>query len=222
VPNGPNGPTTATVYNLQPAFRTARNIIRDNEPVLDTEYQGVEFTAAKRFSRNWQMVAGLTFGKNEGGQGGADLNDPNNTLYPRGIIGNDSKVGFRLSGSYRLPYEFSLAGSLISNTGYPFISTYNVTPAVATAAGVTLTRTGQTVSLSERGEERLPNVTMVDLRIARTFRFGTRRITPQLDLFNLGNADTVVSLQNAVGGTYMDPREILSPRIIRVGFSLDF
>jgi Carboxypeptidase regulatory-like domain/TonB dependent receptor-like, beta-barrel len=222
VPNGPNGPTTATVYNLQPAFRTARNIIRDNEPVLDTEYKGVEFTAAKRFSRNWQMVAGLTFGKNEGGLGGADLNDPNNTLYPRGIIGNDSEVAFRLSGSYRLPWEFSVAGSVIANTGYPYVSSYNVTPAVASAAGVTLTRTGQTVSLSERGEERLPTVAMGDVRFSRTFRFGSRRITPQLDVFNLSNVDTVVDLQNAVGGTYLDPRTIISPRIIRVGFSLDF
>ena len=51
------------------------------------------------------MVAGLTFGKNEGGQGGGDLNDPNTTTYPRGIIGNDSEVAFRLSGSYRLPWE---------------------------------------------------------------------------------------------------------------------
>jgi hypothetical protein len=222
VPDGPNGATTATVFNLDPAFRTARNIIRDNEPALDTEYKGVEFTASKRFSRNWQMVAGLTIGKNEGGQGGNDLNDPNNTLYPRGIIGNDSEVGFRLSGSYRLPYDFTVAGSLVSNGGYPYVSTYNVTPAVATAAGVTLTRTGQTVSLSERGEERLPTVTMADIRLSRTFRFGDRRITPQFDLFNLTNADTVVGLNNAVSSTYLDPREILSPRIIRVGFSLDF
>jgi hypothetical protein len=85
-----------------------------------------------------------------------------------------------------------------------------------------VTRTSQTVSLSQRGDERYPTVTMVDLRISRTFRFGDRRFVPQLDIFNIGNAATVVSVQNAVGGTYLDPREILSPRIIRVGFSLDF
>jgi hypothetical protein len=222
VPNGPNGPTAVTVYNIAPANNAVSNAIRDNRPELDTEYKGVEFTASKRFSRNWQMVAGLTFGENEGGQGGADLNDPNNVIYPDGIIGNDSKVGFRMSGSYRLPYDFTFAGSLVSNTGYPYVSTYNVTRAIAATSGVTLTRASQTVDLSRRGDERLPTVTMADIRVSRTFRFGTRRITPQFDLFNIGNADTVVGLQNAVGGTYLDPREILSPRIIRVGFSLDF
>jgi catechol 2,3-dioxygenase-like lactoylglutathione lyase family enzyme len=222
VPNGPNGPTTATVYNLASAFVGASNSIRDNRPELDTDYKGVEFTASKRYSNRWQLMAGLTFGKNTGGQGGGDLNDPNNVLYPTGIIGNDSEVAFRMSGSYLLPYDITLAGSMVSNTGYPFVSTYNVTSAIAAAAGVSLTRSSQTIDLSRRGDERLPTVTMVDLRISRPIRIGTRRIVPQLDIFNITNADTVVSLQNAVGSTYLNPREILSPRIIRVGFSLDF
>jgi hypothetical protein len=222
VPNGPNGVTSVTAYNLNPALNSVSDQVRDNRPELDTDYKGVEFTASKRMSRNWQMVAGLTLGRNRGGMGGGDLNNPNNLIYPDGIIGNDSKVGFRLSGSYRLPYDFSLAGSMVSNTGYPYVSQYTITRAIASAAGVSLTPTSLTVDLSERGEERLPNVTMVDLRLSRTFRFGNRRITPQLDIFNIGNADTVVSLQNVLGGTYLNPREILSPRIIRVGFSLDF
>jgi hypothetical protein len=219
--NGPNGAQQITLYNLRPEFVGLSRQIRDNEPVLNTDYKGVEFTASKRFSRNWQMVGGLTLGRNRGGLGG-DLNDPNTRIFERGIIGNDSKVGFRLSGSYRLPYDFSLAGSLISNTGYPYVSTFNVTQAAARTAGITLTRASQTVDLSERGEERLPNVTLADVRISRVFRIGNRRIIPQFDLFNIGNASTVVSLQNAVGGTYLNPREILAPRIIRVGFSLDF
>src|SRR3954469_17498450 len=92
VPNGPGGtlanpkPTTATVYNLQPAFNGLQNNVIDNQPYLDTVYKGVEFTANKRFSNRWQMVAGLTIGKNTGGLNSAtgqslgsgnDLNDPN-------------------------------------------------------------------------------------------------------------------------------------------------
>jgi hypothetical protein len=229
VPNGPGGtlanpkPMAVTVYNLDRTLSSANNTVRDNESYLDTEYKGIEFTASKRFSRNWQMVAGLTFGKNEGGvTNGNDLNDPNVTARPRGIIGNDSSVGFRLSGSYRLPYDISIAGSMIANDGYPVVSTYAVSRAVASRAGVSLTRSSQTVTLSDRGEERYPNVTMFDVRFSRAFRFGSRSLTPQLDLFNLGNADTIVSRNSSVGSSYLQPREILSPRIIRVGFSLNF
>ena len=235
IPNGPGGtlaspkPMTVTVYNLAASLVSAQNNIRDNDPYLDTDYRGVEFTAAKRFSRNWQMVGGFTVGKNEGGPPAptsftnfADLNDPNVTLYPKGIIGNDSKYGFRLSGSYHLPYEVTLAGSVISNTGYPYVSTFSVSRALAATAGVSLTRASQTVFLSNRGDERFPNVTSVDIRLSRAFRFGQRRIVPQVDFFNIGNASPIVALTSSVGNTYLAPVEILAPRIIRVGFSIDF
>jgi outer membrane receptor protein involved in Fe transport len=229
VPNGPGGtvsspkPMTITAYNLAPSLSSAQNNIRDNDAYLDTEYKGIEFTASKRFSRRWQMVAGLTLGKNEGGlTNGTDLNDPNVTLFKRGIIGNDSEVALRLSGSYQLPAGLNLAGSLISNTGYPYVSTYQITRAGAAAQGVTLTRATQTVTLSQRGDERFDRVTMVDLRLSRPIRFGARRITPQLDIFNIGNANTIVRNTVAVGSAYLAPAEILAPRIVRVGFSLDF
>lgn len=93
---------------------------------------------------------------------------------------------------------------------------------LAAAQGLALTRPSQTVVLSERGNERFDKVTMVDLRLSRKFRYGTRGITPSIGFFNIGNAATVVSLTNGVGATYLAPSEILAPRIIRVGFSIDF
>jgi len=229
VPNGPGGtvtspkPMTVTAYNLAPALSSAQNNIRDNESYLDTKYQGVEFTLSKRFSKNWQMVAGLTLGKNEGGvTNGTDLNDPNVTIRPKGILGNDSPVGFRMSGSYEFPLAINVAGSVIANSGYPYQSTYQITRAGAAAQGVSLTRASQTITLSDRGDERFPAVRELDLRISRAFRFGSRRITPQADFFNIGNVPPIVGLNNAVGATYLAPSEILAPRIIRIGLSVDF
>jgi outer membrane receptor protein involved in Fe transport len=232
IPNGPGGtvanpkPMTITAYNLASNLASAQNNIRDNDPYLDTNYKGVEITASKHFTKSWQMVAGLTLGKNEGGVTvnavGSDLNDPNVTMFPKGIIGNDSEVAFRLSGSYQLPKGISLAGSMISNSGYPYVSTYQITRAAAALQGVALTRATQTIALSERGDERFDAVTMVDVRLSRAFRFAGRKFTPQLDIFNIGNADTIVNNTVAVGSAYLAPAEILAPRIIRVGFSFDF
>jgi len=103
----------------------------------------------------------------------------------------------------------------------PFVSTYQVTRA-AVAPAVTLTRASQTVPLSRRGDERLPNVTLLDLRFSRSFRLGTRSITPKVDVFNIANSATVVAQNAALGNTYLAASEILAPRIIRLGFSLDF
>jgi len=229
VPNGPGGtvtspkPITVTAYNLAPALTSAQNNIRDNDSFLDTDYKGVEFTANKRFSKNWQMVAGLTLGKNEGGvTNGTDLNDPNVTIHPKGIIGNDSPVAFRMSGSYQLPGAINLAGSLIANSGYPFQTNYQITRAGALAQGIALTRATQTITLSDRGDERFPGVKELDLRVSRSIRFGARRITPEINFFNIFNAAPIVNLTNGVGSAYLAPAEILAPRIIRVGFSVDF
>jgi hypothetical protein len=232
VPNGPGGtianpkPTTATVYNISTAANSLAANVRDNVDYLDTTYKGVEFTATKRFSSKWQMQMGFTLGKNEGGvNGGTDLNDPNNTLYPKGIIGNDSEQALRLSGSYTLPWDVSLSGSLVANNGYPYVSTYSLTRAAAATQGIALTRATQTIQLSKRGDERYENVIMGDVRLSKAFRFGSRSFTPQLDIFNITNIDTTVNHTVAVGGSYLLPAggdPIISPRTIRVGFSFNF
>ena len=239
IPNGPGGtlanpvPTTVTGFNIPAEYASLNDTVRSNEDFLDTNYHGIEFTGTKRFSNRWQMQAGLTIGRNRGGIntptiGGSgqsstnDLNDPNFAVQPEGIVGNDSTVAFRLSGSYTLPYEINLAGSLISNNGYPYQSIYQVTRAFAAGQGVNLTRATQNVALSERGDERFEAVTMMDVRLSRAFNFGSRSFTPQIDFFNLTNADTATALNNQVGSSYLFPSEILSPRIIRVGFSLNF
>ena len=231
IPNGPGGgpgntnlqPTTATVFNLRSDLTSAQDLVRDNVDYLDTTYKGVEFTATKRFTQKWQMQAGFTIGKNEGGvAGGNDLNDPNNTLFPTGIIGNDSETALRISGSYRLPWDIGLSGSMIANNGYPYVTTYNLTRPLAAAQGITLTRASQTLNLSQRGDERYDNVTMIDLRLSRQFRFGSRSFQPEISIFNIGNADTAVSHTTGIGANYLIPTEILSPRIMRIGFVLNF
>ena len=93
---------------------------------------------------------------------------------------------------------------------------------MAATQGIALTRASQTIQLSERGDERYGNVTMFDIRLSRAFRFGSRSFTPQVDFFNIGNSDTTVAHSVAVGGSYLLPSEILAPRIIRIGFALNF
>jgi len=111
----------------------------------------------------------------------------------------------------------------VSNRGYPFVSTYSVTRAAALAAGVALTRASQTVILSDRGDERLKAVNLVDLRISRAFRFDQRRkIEPQIDIFNLTNANVADSINVGVGATYGLPATIVAPRIARVGVAINF
>jgi hypothetical protein len=227
VPGPPTGPGgTFTFYNLSSAFFGGAFLenVFDNEAILDTDYNGVEFTAVKRFSDRWQLLAGLTLGKNEGGVVGGDLNDPNNALvFPEGIVGNDSKYSIKVAGSYLVPWgDVMVSGSLLRNQGYPYTSSFSVTRTVFPA----LTRASQSIPrLAARGDERYPDVTLVDLRFSRPFRVGRDRaihIEPLVEIFNIGNASTIVSRTTGVGSRYLFPTEILSPRIVRVGLSARF
>ena len=237
VPNGPGGTvtspvaTTATLYNLNPAFLGPlfQNNVVDNDPYLDTSYNGVDISVSKRMSHRWQLVSGVSFGRNEGGlnaTGGqsstADLNDPNLTVFQKGVVGLDSKYGFRMSGSVQLPWDLLFAGSFVANGGAPYVSTYAASRA-AVAAVVPLTRGSQTVFLSARGDERLPAVKTADIRFQRSFRFGqNRKIVPQLDWFNINNGAMPVAITSAVGGSYLAPTQILAPRIIRLAVAINF
>ncbi len=85
-----------------------------------------------------------------------------------------------------------------------------------------MTRATQTVLLSKRGDERFDDVRMLDLRLSKTFRFGSRRISPQIDVFNINNANTAVGNNATIGSSYLFPSELLAPRIIRLGLAIDF
>ena len=131
-------------------------------------------------------------------------------------------MAFRLSGSYTLPLDINLAGSLISNNGYPYQSHLSRSRAPSRRPGrqPDPRHAGRAVQRARRravrhgDDDGHPAVA--------PFNFGSRSITPQVDFFNLTNADTTTALNNQVGTSYLFPSEILSPRIIRVGFSFNF
>lgn len=220
VPGPPSGPGgTAPFYDLQRPFLGRQDNVFDNESLLNTDYRGVEFTVSKRLSNRWQLFAGLTFGKNEGGLSTGDLNDPNNLYNQQGIVGTDSNYSFKLSGSYLAPGDIQVAASLLHNDGYPYQSTYTVTRGVFPS----LTRASQRALLTRSGAERLPDVTMLDLRLSRPVRLGRHwHVIPMVEVFNLTNAATIVRLTPTVGSRYLAPQEILSPRIVRLGCRVEF
>ena len=157
IPNGPGGtvhePEADDCRGLQHQRRRSNTLtanVRDNVDYLDTEYKGVEFTATKRFSKKWQMQTGFTLGKNEGGVSGGTRpqRSEQHALPDAASSATTPSRRFRLSGSYTLPCDINLPGSMVANNGYPYVSTYSLTRAAAATQGITLTRASQTIQLS--------------------------------------------------------------------------
>jgi hypothetical protein len=215
-PAGPGG--TATLYNLDPAFFGLQENVLDNDALLDTTYDGLEITASKRLSNRWQMLAGLTIGRNEGGSNRGDLNDPNILNNLQGTVGNDSQYSFKLAGGYDAPWDINISGRFIWDDGFPFDPAYIVNR--STFPG--LTRASQRIWLTRRGDERLDDITLMDLRISKVIRIGNAmRLTPQFEVFNLANVSTVVSQTEFVGPRYQFPTQIMGPRLVRLGVVFD-
>jgi hypothetical protein len=96
--------------------------------------------------------------------------------------------------------------------------TYLVTRAVVP----TLTLASATIPLTEPGSLYYPRLNQLDLKLSKRIRYRATRINPQLDLFNVMNAATVLSQVNAYGPSLGNVQSILNPRFFRLGATVNW
>lgn len=206
-----------TVYNQDPATRGAvRNVLK-TIPDLRQTYNGVEFQVQTRTTR-LMIFGGLTIGANRGDQDGGDLNNPNVRINNQGAVGFDAPYQLRGGFSYVLPGDVQFSGSVREQSGLPQTRTYPVTTALVPG----LTQVTQNVQVAQRGEFRYPWVNLVDLRLAKVFRSGARRVEPTVDVFNLFNNNAVTNAVQTVGSSLGRPSAIVMGRLVRVGGRVAF
>jgi outer membrane receptor protein involved in Fe transport len=58
--------------------------------------------------------------------------------------------------------------------------------------------------------------------VSRRFTAGHSRIEPQFNVFNLTNANDVVSLTTRYGAAWQNVTGVLPPRMIKFGLQVDF
>ncbi len=119
----------------------------------------------------------------------------------------------QLYGTYEGPWGLRIAPFLRHQSGQPF--------------GRTLTTRlnyGTIRVLAEPiGTRRQDNVTLVDVRIGKDFRMsGGRRVTAFVDAFNVLNSNAEQNISWATGESFLRPLAIVPPRILRIGFQLDW
>ena len=144
--------------------------------------------------------------------------DPTNIDLLQGAQDNDlnSRWVAKLTGAYALPAGVRVAGFFHARQGYPFARTIR-----------SPTRTGGigrvNVNIDRLGDVRLENLVTLDFRVEKPFTFKHVRAMASLDVFNVGNANTVLQregIQNLA--TANDVLEILAPRIARLGLRFSF
>src|SRR5262249_54881993 len=206
-----------TVYNQDPATRTAVRNVVTTIPELNQHYNGVEAQVNTRLPRA-TVVAGFTVGKDYGDQDSGDLNNPNVRINNAGAIGFDSTYQIRGGWTYRMPYDVQFSGSVREATGLPQTRVYTVTTSVVPG----LTQVTQNVQVAPRGDYRYAWQNLVDIRVVKVIKTGSVRIEPTVDVFNLFNDDAVTNAVTTVGSSLGRPSAIVMGRLVRIGGRIAF
>ncbi|HET7618372.1 MAG TPA: TonB-dependent receptor [Vicinamibacterales bacterium] len=228
----PDGARCPTVTYYQPLIDEPAAYVSTNVPDRWRDYNGVELSLTKRYSNNWRADMSFAYNNAIDHWGSPDsYEDPSNLETANGYqyapqsggsgidnIFTNSKWLVKFAGMYSVPYgHVNVAASLDAHQGYPFPVVVR-TPSRAHRAGRV------DVRLDPLGSVRLPNLYIMNLRVDRPIPLhGGARLIPSVDIFNLTNANTILSrrrTQNADNAN--DVSSIVSPRVIRFGVRIQW
>lgn len=225
LPDGGGYPIT--MYTLNPGkVGTATDNLRTFSTLNSRVYNGVDVVVNARLGDKAFLLGGVTADKLETNT--CDQRDnPNSRRFcnPPARFRTIAK----LSGSYELPYDFQLSGSITARPGADIQATYTVTSAIAgrPIIGSTAGAAQISVNLVERNTMFRDYINNLDLRVARTFRFGKYRLQGMVDIYNVFNAGTVTVLNEAFGAVqatrvWLNPQAIQTSRYVRFGGQFSF
>jgi Carboxypeptidase regulatory-like domain/TonB-dependent Receptor Plug Domain len=223
-----------TIYNIKSSLQTLQTctgipacIYWSNHSDRGEYFNGLDLTANKRMSNNWQLMGGISFNSDRR-RVPYRSDDPNQNLFPGGPTSNNIPVEIKASGVYQAPFHFEVAANFQSFSGKPEGETYQITRSVfKQLTGATLTPSSLTFNLADYGVTSLPATRMLDLSISREFQIGDQlRVSPKMEFFNLNNSSAIQSRSTRLNGSgsseYLNPSNVLNPRMLRLGMQLNF
>jgi len=183
-------------------------------------YRGIEFTANKRFTNNFQFIASYVFSSLIGNYEGLFRNDngqsdPNITSLfdlqsllanTYGRLPNDRPHQFKFNGSYRTPWKMLISGNFYAQSGVPFNQLiphpiygnnegFAVIRGTAVVPAVTAVQTGFPNIVDSIGSSRTPTTYNLDLGVYYPIRVGEgKELRLTGDWFNVFNNQRAVTL----------------------------
>jgi hypothetical protein len=212
---------TMTVYNVSTAALAAPiNEVDATSAGNKTTFNGIDITMNARV-RGAIVAGGLSTGRTITIT--CDVTDPNSTRFcDQSQFNIPFRTTVKFSGSYPLPYGVRLSGVFQSTPGDIVNQTYVVTAAnFRNITGVAMGQSSVTLRLNEPGSLYLDRVNQFDMTISKSFKVAKVRISPELSMFNLFNANAVLS-QTTAYPNVGTPLRILDGRLVRLQAQIRF
>ena len=206
---------------LAPASLPARNVVA-NVPGARSRHWTWDVVAQRRHAGRWSLLAGFSHVWN-GDQGnvfaGQSVRQNAYPVTPNDLIraGQHGRYDFRtwtakLHAVVDGPWGLRVAPLLRHQSGQPFGRTF-----------IARTGVGNIRVLAEPMDtRRTDHVTLLDVRIAKAFRLGSRRLSGFVDVFNTLNTNAAPNLNWTSGPSFLQPVVIVPPRIARLGTRLEW
>jgi carboxypeptidase family protein len=194
-------------------------------------WNGMDFSANARLQNGVTLQGGVSTGRTTTDNCDVVVNDQGAILSGAGPSrrGCHIEAAFltqvKLLGTYLVPVVgMNLAATMQSTPG-PVISANRVYPnaEVQGSLGRPLSAGAQNVTINMLlpGDIYGDRVNQFDLRLGKTLRFGGRRATVNLDIYNVLNRNPVMQ-ENAAYAVWRTPQRIMDARLFKVSGQFDF
>ncbi|HTM33642.1 MAG TPA: carboxypeptidase regulatory-like domain-containing protein [Vicinamibacterales bacterium] len=229
---GPDNNLTTTDDNQ--TFQTfdrpaglAQDRVYTNVPDADSSFHTIEFALNRRFANNWMVLTSFGYTWSNMlhevtgyqrllGQAAATANQ--NFLPVRRLFGDNGLetstiYNYKAIGRYVAKWDIGMSGSWKFQSGQNY--------------GRTLTFTfpndgARTFRVEPIDARRFPNVSILDVRLDKSFRFGKiGKLTGQFDVFNIFNSGVPTNFRQTTVN-FLEVTELLAPRVMRFGVRYDF
>jgi Carboxypeptidase regulatory-like domain/TonB-dependent Receptor Plug Domain len=225
-------PYSVPVYALRPGLELIGSRFLTNGD-RETEYLGATVWLERRLRNRWQF-RGYANVRDEAWTAPPELlpfDDPTDLLGfddndgapfgPRSVFDDKSDVflhsrwDYSLAGLYRARAGIAVAILAHGREGYPLLYFESVPGSDGLTRSVAVT--------DEDSPLRLDNVHLLDVRVEKAVRLGDSALTLSLDAFNLLNSTIALQRGSELEAPAADfVREIVSPRIVRLGLRIEF
>ncbi len=229
----PVGGNNVTFYNDMDEYRVKEEYIMNPEGAT-RDYDGIEVTVRKRFSKNWAMDLSYVYNHSRGyistsGNGAfgrtAMYSDPN------AHINNEGRFPF--SRPHQLKLNLLFKGPLGINIGsyFRYLSGQRYTRQVSSyyLGSENLLNQDDNVFINaeKRGSSHYPDFYQLDLRLEKSFKFSGINLSIFAEMFNVFNSNMTVAYKSLDSSDtraerYLYTTDIIDPRVVRMGAKIEF
>jgi hypothetical protein len=176
-------------------------------------FRSIEVAGTKRMSNSWQMEASFSATKKHINNTAVLPNDDPNGDF--NTSDNSTEWIGKISGSYNFPYGLLASAILESRSGEPYARN------VLFSGGTTIPT--QVLNVEPFGSRLYPTASHLDVRVEKQFKLlSSHELAVRANIYNLTNANTVLTVTTRSGTTFGRPTSIMPARLIEFSASYKF